>query len=225
MHVAFDIGNVLCEVNLELFTQKLKEFIPPENDPMLFLEYLQNMQDIGATTIRKSLRHHHGINNENLEYLIEAWNSTVKPNEMMLNFLDNLKSEHVKIALLSNMGHEHAEYLKRICPRLFKNNIEHLSYQVGAAKPAKLYFQSFLIDNPEFQGAIFIDDRSENLKSAKGYHFKTYKFCLDAMLSLPQAKQRLELIKIRSYIINRKYDLFPNGPKSDWIPLDDDILE
>lgn len=208
MHVAFDIGNVLAEVDLTKFTEQLKEHIPPEADPMFFLENLQASQDLGLTTIRQSLRHNHNIHEPELvEPLIEAWNASVKPNEMMLNFMDSLRSEGVKIALLSNIGFEHAEYLKKTCPRMFENVAEHLSFEVGARKPSKIYYQSFLMDHNEWTGAVYLDDRDENLKAGKKYSFKSFKFCLDQVLTWPPSKQRIELNKIRSYIFDRKYDI------------------
>lgn len=211
LHVAFDIGNVLAEIDLSKFTNKLKEFIPPHEDPMFFLDNLQAMQDLGLTTIRQSLRHHHNINEpEAIEILIHAWNDIVKPNEMMLNFMDNLRSEGVKIALLSNIGSEHAEFLKRTCSKMFAGCVEHLSYEVGARKPSKIYYQSFLMDHAEWVGAIYLDDRPENLKVGKQYSFKSFKFCLDEVLTWPLSKQRRELEKVHSYIFNRKYDSLPH---------------
>lgn len=207
MHVVFDIGNVIAEVKLEHFTAKLKEYILPEHDPMFFLENLQAMQDVGLSTVQKALHAHHDIKDpETVQLLLKAWNDTVIPNDMMLNFMDNLRNEGVKIALLSNMGLEHASYLRKISPRMFKNVVEHMSYEVGARKPSKLYYQSFLMDHDEFTGAVYLDDKDENLVVGKKYSFKSFKFDLDQVLLLPKSKQKLELDKVRSYIFDRKYD-------------------
>lgn len=206
-HVCFDIGNVVAEVDLSKFTNELKKFIPATEEPLFFLENLQHAQDLGMTSIRQSLRSYYRIHNSSvLDVLVEAWNSTVEPNEMMLNFMENLRSEGVKIALLSNMGLEHAAHLKKICPKMFYNVVEHLSFEVGARKPSKIYYQSFLTDHAEWVGAIYLDDRDENLKIGKHYSFKSFKFCLDEVLTWPASKQKIELNKIRSYIFDRKYD-------------------
>lgn len=207
MHICLDIGNVIAEVKLEYFTEELKKHIPPEHDPLFFLENLQAMQDIGLSTVRRALQTHHDIKDEaTVNKLSDAWNSTVIPNHMMLNFMDNLRSEGVKIALLSNMGIEHATYLRRTCPTMFDGVIEHISYEVGARKPSKLYYQSFLMDHDEFTGAVYLDDRDENLMIGKKYSFKSFKFDLDHVLKQPLSKQKIELEKVKSYIFDRKYD-------------------
>jgi FMN phosphatase YigB (HAD superfamily) len=207
MHVAFDIGNVLVEMKLDIFTSELKKYIPADEDPNFLLEDLQAAQDIGLNTVRRYLQTHYGIKDASvLNILMNAWNASLIPNHMMLNFMDNLKSEGVKIALLSNMGMEHAAYLRQSCPVMFDGHVEHLSYEVGARKPTKLYFQSFLMDHDEFTGAVYLDDRDENLMIGKKYSFKSFKFDLDYILKQPLSKQKIELEKVKSYIFDRKYD-------------------
>jgi len=209
-HACFDIGNVLVQVNLEVFTKELKKVIPPNHDPMFFLEHLQATQDIGLSTVQQALRAQHDIfEQEKVQILLEAWNATIEPNETMLKFLENLRSEGVKMALLSNIGLEHANHLKKTIPDLFLNMIHHLSFEVGARKPSKIYFQSFLLDHPNFLGSIYADDRDENLKSGKKYSFKTFKFCLDELMLMPLSKQRKELDKLKSYILDGKYNCLP----------------
>lgn len=214
LHVAFDIGNVLAEVDMSHFIARLRGVLSGQNkshllDPERFLEQLQASQDLGILTVRQALSQTYNISGEAAEELIPEWNKTVKPNEMMLNFMDNLRSEGVKIALLSNIGHDHAEYLKQSCPRMFAGCTEHLSFEVGARKPTKMYYQSFLMDHEEWLGAIYCDDKPENLRAGKQYSFKSFKFCLDEVLKWPLSKQRRELDKIHSYIFNRKYDAVP----------------
>lgn len=89
---------------------------------------------------------------------------------------------------------------------MFQDTVEHISYQVGARKPSKIYFQSFLLDHPGWAGAVYVDDRDDNLAVGKKYSFKSFKFELDKVLQLSKAKQKIELNKIKSYIFDRKYD-------------------
>lgn len=223
MHVAFDIGNVLAKVDLTKFTSKLEMVLKDhreshmrhfheshEDEPMFFLNALQALQDLGITTVREALRHRYPfLSIAKLDFLIEAWLEVVQPSDMMLNFMDDLRSQGVKIALLSNIGPEHAGYLRKTCPRMFDGVYEHLSFEVGARKPSKLYYQSFLMDHSEFIGAVYLDDRDENLRAGKKYSFKSFGFNLDEIDSMPQSKRRLELRKARSYIFDRKYDNVP----------------
>lgn len=206
-HACFDIGNVLVGVNLDKFTKVLKQYIPEDQDPMFFLETLQALQDVGLMTVRQALRANHNIHDEEkVQILLDAWDAVIEPNDMMLRFLETCRADGIKIALLSNIGSEHAHYLKQKLPQLFEKAVEHLSYQVGARKPQKVYFQSFLTDHPEFTGAIYADDRPENLKAGKKYSFKTFDFALDRVLALPMSQQKKQLEKLRGYILNRKYD-------------------
>jgi FMN phosphatase YigB (HAD superfamily) len=203
---AVDLGNVIFHVNIEKFTSVLGDYFPEDLDPLFFINSLQAAQDVGLMTLRKALKLQYNIQNEKtIDSLIDVWNTTVYPNEMMLNFIENLKSEGIKIAILSNMGEEHAIYLRKICPELFKDAIEHFSYEVGARKPSKLYYQSFLIDHNEFTGSVYIDDKDENLQAGKKYTFKSFKFDLDNVLKLSQSNQKKELDKIKAYIFDRKY--------------------
>ena len=211
MHVAFDIGNVLCEFDLDKFTYEMfKTTGIPTSRAYNFLESIQNAQDIGLTTVRKSLQmlippppHSLYLKDTEIDHLINAWCSIIYPSEMMINFLDNLRSEGIKIALLSNMGKEHHEYLMNKYPKLFTGVVQHISYEVGARKPTKLFFQSFMLDHDDFKGAAYIDDIEENCRAAKKYSFKVYKFDLKETLKLKQSEQKIELTKLRNIIISQ----------------------
>ena len=204
MHIAVDIGNVLCEVNLENFTNRIEKSIPHAKDIWTFMVSHQSLWDLGYTTVLDAVRDRYSITlPDELKEVSDAWNSTIMVNGTMFNLLESLKGSGVKIAFLSNMGAEHAEYLKKICPKMFEGCIEHLSFEVGARKPSLLYYQSFLLNNDEFAGAVFIDDRLENLKAAKKLRFKPYHFELDKMLELPSSQMKQELDKIKNYTINK----------------------
>lgn len=216
---AFDIGNVLCEVNLNEFARCLAKYIMLKrgyivnyeaevgvsghliDEANFFIDHIRRMQDIGTTTVREQLQYKYNFTNFDLDELIKAWNKTVTPNEMMLKFLDKLKNKGVKIALLSNMGQEHLKYLRAICPAMFEGTIQHISCEVGARKPQKLFYQSFLLDHKEFSGCIYVDDLEENVRVGRQYGFKEYHFDLAKMLDLPKTKQKtsLELLEDAIY--------------------------
>lgn len=215
VHVAFDIGNVLCHFDIFKFTRKLSEITGiNDHDSYFFLDFLQRMQDIGVTSVAHHLEYKFDVNGAELEELLETWNATVIPNEMMLNFLDKLRGEGVKIALLSNMGPEHIAHLRTTYPQLFENTVQHISCEVGARKPSKLFFQSFCLDNDEFfvsdtrepmdfSGCVYVDDIEENLKVGKKYGFKVYQLVLDDLVKLPQSKQKMELDRLKTMIFNK----------------------
>lgn len=204
MHVAIDIGNVLCQFDMIKFVTKLSEIANiNDHDAYFFLDHLQKQQDIGITTVAHGLEYKFKLSGEELNVLLDAWNNTLTLNEMMLNFLDNIKADGVKVALLSNMGPEHITYLRSACPRMFTDTIQHISCEVGARKPQKLFFQSFCLDNDVFSGCLYIDDLEENLKVGKKYGFKVYNFNLEEVLKLPLSLQKIELDKMKTMIYEK----------------------
>jgi FMN phosphatase YigB (HAD superfamily) len=100
----------------------------------------------------------------------------------MIKILDKIRSEEgLEIALLSNIGFEHAKLVHKLlsydeCGFFF--NHKHFSCEVGARKPTKLFYQSFLMQHPEFQGCLYVDDLQENLDAADELGFRIRKFSL-----------------------------------------------
>lgn len=202
LHAAFDIGNVLCRFDTTEFLQEMNRSIHTFGS-YEFLEYLQKFQDVGLLTVRQQLIHQFVLSESDINRLISLWNETITPNDMMMNFIMNLKDEGVKIAYLSNMGPEHIEYLRNTYPEMFKDVVQHISCEVGARKPTKLFFQSFCLDHDEFSGCVYVDDIEENLKTGKQYGFKAYKFDLDQTLQQSTSQQKKTLDTLRSMILNR----------------------
>jgi len=218
MHVAFDIGNVLCTFDIHKFVKDLyDEYYIDCKCSYAFLESIQHIHDIGAVTMCTAfenkyfvryndtfsvMRNGH-LSNDEIYHVIKMWNKIIKPADIMLNLLDNLRSDGVKISLLSNMGKDHHMYLQEKYPELFNGTVQHISYQVGARKPSKLFYQSFLLDNEEFKGASYIDDIEENCKVAKKYSFKVYNFDLKKVLEMPLSKQKTEVDKLRDLIMTQ----------------------
>lgn len=204
VRITFDIGNVLCQFDIMKFVIKLAETVQiSEHDALFFLEHLQKMQDIGVTSVAHGLEYKYKLSKSDLSMLVDTWNKILTPNEMMLKFINDLKTDGVKIALLSNMGPEHIYYLRTICPQLFEKTIQHISCEVGARKPQKLFFQSFCLDNDDFHGCLYVDDIEENLKVGNDYGFKIYRFNLDDTLKLSLAGQKLELDKLKRLIYEK----------------------
>ena len=93
-----------------------------------------------------------------------------------------LKSRHnLKIALLSNVGLEHAERMAKVLSYegFFQDAIKHFSCQVGARKPTHLYYQSFLQLHPKWERCVYVDDLQANLDASKQFGFKPFRFDLE----------------------------------------------
>lgn len=196
--IAFDIGNVLCHFDIDDFYDKSVE---NHSDPIQSRELIKNLTEelehldyIGAVTISNEIRRKFNniFTEEQIEKIIDTWNKTVSPNEQMMNFISSLKYDNIKIALLSNMGKDHAVYLKNTYPLLFDVDVIHLSYEVGSFKPHKLFFQSFLMNNEEYAGCVYLDDKKENIISAAKMKFNAVHFDLNS-LTKNQSKSTLKL--------------------------------
>lgn len=192
--VAFDIGNVLVDVYLDKFISLLEitGAVSSHEEGFEFLTEIQIQQDLGLTDIKKSLNRFN-LNTAAKNKLVDCWNyEVISYNHQMISMIDNLNNQDYDIALLSNIGFNHAEQIRKH-KLLGKLNL-HFSCEVGARKPTKLFYQSFLLENPDFKGCIFIDDIQENLETATKLGFHSYNF------NLSKSKTDSEITDLFYYI-------------------------
>ena len=204
-HMAIDIGNVIFHFDIEGFKTKLSKILYiSRSDVQFFLDWIHGFHDAGITTFEKAIEHDFGPLYNNKKEILEAWDNAIYPNSQVVSLLKTLKEvEGVKIAYLSNIGYEHALLLKTKYSEIFSNSILHFSFEIGAIKPSKLFFQSFCLDHDEFSGCVYIDDLENNLKTAKQYGFTTYQFNLNNFSTLSQSKQKIELDQMKALILSR----------------------
>lgn len=178
--VVFDIGNVLFYFHIDKFIKNLEDEIERYNksvefynisritlNPLLFLKYIQPMQDVGHISLRQALEFHYGFADHILNSLVENWNDALVPNKQMLDLVYSLSKKGTKIVLFSNIGKEHLDLIKEKYPELLKAvTLTHFSCDVGTRKPSDLYFKSFFNDYPSYKNSVYIDDLQENLDSA-----------------------------------------------------------
>lgn len=187
--IALDLGNVLFHVNLDLFQDEMSNLGIPPKRAKDFLEIIQFSNDTGESNLELSLKTHFpNIPTYQLGVLKEAWYNVVTPCKETLRVLDELLAGGCEVALLSNIGMDHANYLSEKYDNVFSKCIKHFSCFVGARKPTKLYYQSFLYDNPKFGEfvnyfatddygclapislrGLFLDDRLDNVEAARKY--------------------------------------------------------
>lgn len=203
----FDIGNVLFHVNFDLFNKRLNDLnIHFQNTSKLktFVNDIQAHQDLGIVNLDQALRHHLGVDDKFIPALVEEWNKCLQPNEKMFELFQKIKSSkfyseftliNPRIAIASNMGIDHYNYLTNQYPNLFKGVDMFISSKIGARKPSNLFFQSIIIDYPEYKGALFIDDRKENLEIASRY-FQTYHFDLEQLSNSSKLDSALDQLSM-----------------------------
>lgn len=185
-YAAFDIGNVLVNVNFPGFINKLSKALNISvEDATYFMNRSQKLHDLGLTVMKDELIDHLHIKSSVLrDELIADWNGCITPADWLLEKLDTWCHDHdIQIALLSNVGLEHAVRMRETLGyhEFFKNGITHFSCEVGARKPNALYYHTFLQMHPEFQGCPYFDDLKENLEVGAKFGFKPFRFSLEEL--------------------------------------------
>lgn len=183
-YCCFDIGNVLCEVHTGNFYAELSEVANVTiSEADLFIKRFHHLHDLGHTTLSDELKDRFNIKSPIiLEKLNRYWNEAVTPNIDILDRLHEFsKAYDIKIALLSNIGTEHAVLMKDKLSHgnLYSKAIKHFSCFVGARKPSSIYYQSFLLQYPEFYGCLYVDDLKENLEMGAKFNFVPFHFDLN----------------------------------------------
>ena len=114
-YIAVDLGNVICKVDFNIFINELSISLNITSyEVIYFLNRTQKLHDLGLTNIADELRDHFKIKSKKLiDRLIASWNKTVCADKLMLSILKDMVSpsdgsEPVNLALLSNIGLEHA---------------------------------------------------------------------------------------------------------------------
>jgi len=176
MYIAFDLGNVLLDVD---FSEFWKEVEYKNIDTFLFektLEYNERFEFTGLVDINQIIENYMIVNNNNnyIGSLIKKWCESIKPNETMLYFLKEIPY-YVKIAYWSNIGKYHLDYLNNTYPEFMKlAQLKHMSCEIGVAKPSTLFYTSF----PLYKEFLYIDDRIENINAATELGINSYHFDL-----------------------------------------------
>jgi FMN phosphatase YigB (HAD superfamily) len=196
-YVAIDIGNVICDMHFDNFLLTLSKYLKVDKqDAFDILSKMQRAQDLGLTTVEEELAYTHRLNHKKISIMVDKWNETMTTNKTVADNILDLMSKDVKVALLSNMGREHAAVIRSILsPQLYDNCISFLSCDVGARKPTFLYYKTFLEMYPEFNGCVYIDDRKENIDASIPFGFEACLFGLDTFKTSEEMLEIFQCIK------------------------------
>lgn len=202
-YVALDIGNVLCRVDTDPFLNLLSEtFNISLEEAKEFMHNFNCTHDLGITTLAQEIKKVFGVKSPAIiNKIIKNWNDSIIPDMFILENLHAMKRKYdLKIALLSNIGVEHADMMMdKLSPfNLINESILHFSCFVGARKPSLLFYQSFILQHPEFTGCVYVDDLKENLIMGAQLQFKPYLF------NLHDVDYRQKFDEIQNLIIKSK---------------------
>jgi len=221
-YLALDIGNVICDVDLNPFFSYMNQFDSKLSTEEAFIvcEEMQPRLDLALSSIDSELEriclHHNRSRDKHHKELKQLWLNSIKPVPQINEILNELILDGVKIALLSNIGMDHATVVRNILP--IDNCLQHFSCEVGARKPSKLYFQSFELDYPQFwngyirsysedmtsyypQKPLYIDDRRENLFAAENY-FHTQYFSIKDYTDYDLAASKLKELLLHNHYLS-----------------------
>jgi FMN phosphatase YigB (HAD superfamily) len=199
-YLAVDLGNVVCNVKFDNFIDALSRTLNlPLEDVNYFLHRTTKLHDLGLTQISDELRDHFKIKSPVIiKDLIQEWNRVITADPTVVGYLEKLLYKDIKIALLSNIGIEHASLIPSILGGwLYHNSIKFFSCEVGARKPSFLYYKTFLDMYPGFSGCVYLDDKIENIIGGEKLGFKSLHFELDKM---SQSQLENKLTEITSLI-------------------------
>ena len=178
------------------------------SSPLAFENDMDGLLDVGLVNLGEAIRIY-GIlpPHDNPSYFLKTWNAALKPHPKMMAWVERLKTADVQIAMVSNMGLDHAAYIRLTWPAFFKDCSLHLSCEVGARKPSKLYFDCFDNNHKVFKWPrpiLYLDDKEENLKQGKNYGFKPCHFNLESFIKWPNKAQDDDLEALFNVITNKK---------------------
>ena len=170
--IIFDLGGVLVHLDwdavcgpLQRLSEHGAEFVRSEilNGPIV----LESMKGaIGPDEFHRMMCEKLGIEISYKDF-IDIWNRLLRSNESISPLVEELKPEYALI-LGSNTDQIHFPYSVQHFPVLKHFDRYFLSYDMGLVKPDPEFFLKILHDlavSPE--SCLFIDDRPENVASAR----------------------------------------------------------
>ena len=221
-YLAVDIGNVIFDVKFKEFAFKMSEsFGGTPEEAFKKLNNFQKHQDLGLSSLIEDLKEQFDIREPIYEdVIINNWNNIILLNIPMAEMLEDLYQNHdIDIAILSNLGVDHFKIVDKELSKykFYTNGAKHFSYQVGARKPTKIFYQSFLSQYPEYKYCPYIDDLQENLDMGKQFGFNPIYFNLS---KFSESERKIAILDLKLQILNAS-DIYANVVYSNKLTLKD----
>lgn len=168
-NIVFDLGNVLLKGHSSIVLEGLR--LPDEMKQNIKTEFFSNCDDLdlGKESIKEHFdkcKFNYNIDDSIKEILVNYYE--YRPfNDEMIELMNKLKQNGYMIYILSNNTREVYSYLKGL-PwfKCIDGWIVSCDYQV--VKPYKeIYIKLFEIFNIKPEECFFIDDKKENIETAK----------------------------------------------------------
>ncbi len=183
-NIIFDLGNTLVCFDYCYFfdgvalleknvnARKFKKYFV---DNKMDLKMGSNTLDIKKTfkILKKKFRLRISYADFHYLYCDIFWENT-----SMKNFLENkLLDSHYKLFLLSNVDASHINFVDHNFPYVKNIKKRILSYKIRAIKPGKKIYK-YLVEKNNLipEESLFIDDKKENILTAKSLGFNTIHY-------------------------------------------------
>ena len=197
-YLALDVGNVVVDMKFDKFLNHLSTTLNISiQDAWSFLERTQKLHDLGYTMIRDEIRDHFKIRSEaTVESIMKEWRGTLVAHPDVIAWAEKLLDAKVKIAFVSNMGYEHLQIIPSLLgDKLFNGCVPFFSAEVGARKPSLAFYHLFLSINPDFSGAVYLDDSEQNIAASTKFNLRPVLFDISKMDSRDTIKAKLQEVE------------------------------
>ena len=179
--ILFDLGGVLVHLDWDGVCRRLvklsgreDEFVRREviNGPIV----RSSMKGLlGAREFHQALCGRLGVDLGYKDF-VDLWNGLLSANETIVPLVEQLKSGY-QLVLASNTDVIHFTHSVENFGVLGQFDRQFLSYEIGLLKPDPAFFRHILRTlNTPAADCIFIDDRAENVESARTVGITSFRF-------------------------------------------------
>lgn len=183
-YILLDFGNVLYEIDFARTVRSLKQLckegvtIDFSNERQLDIFIDLEIGKLTPSQFYEQFSAKYCKKGVTFDEITHAWNALfIAPFSDTNDVINSLKSKGYTIAIVSNTNEIHAEYFE---PRSqsFLSNVDYIFYShiMQRRKPNEDYF-SFVLTNLNIlpSQAVYIDDSSQHLATAKSMGITSYK--------------------------------------------------
>lgn len=180
--IFFDMGNVLVYFSHDLMCEqmaKIADSTPEEVRSVLMENGLQWRFERGELTEQQFHQAFCEAMDCDLDFeqLMAAANEIFWPNPSIVPILQSLKSQGLRLVLLSNTSSSHLDYIYNRFNVLQFFDAFAVSFRAGVLKPDSAIYQQALSMSGCLPGeCFFVDDRDENILAARQLGVQAEKF-------------------------------------------------
>lgn len=183
-YILLDFGNVLYEIDFLRTVSALKQLcfenvdIDFSNESQLDIFIDLELGKLTPFEFYSKFQTMYCKNSVQFEEITSAWNSLfIAPFSDTNNVIEELKAKGYTLSIVSNTNEIHVEYFEPRS-RSFLSKVDYIfySHQIHRRKPNEDYFAYVLSSlNISPHQAIYIDDSSQHLATAKSMGITSYK--------------------------------------------------